>query len=223
MLDIRCYLKYTFLAFLTILIITVGYPVVKSWIIRPEVSYINSKPIDVLADPIQTGDDLPGNIKITRRGGSYSLNTVARYRISGKVVSKNNYRSGWESSLSPMDLAIVWNVLAVGNNSKSIRFRQVHRWVKYRLKKDSPYSISFINRNSSNNHIIPSNSNVRAALNRVRKNDIIELQGYLVNVNGTYRNRRVSWRTSLTRTDTGSGACEIIYVTSVKRGDKVFE
>jgi len=43
-------------------------------------------------------------------------------------------------------------------------------------------------------------------------NDHIKLIGYLVKVNfdnGT-------WESSLTRTDTGNGACEIMYVTDVE-------
>jgi hypothetical protein len=44
---------------------------------------------------------------------------------------------------------------------------------------------------------------------KVREGDVIVLQGYLVDVDHDSGWR---WRTSMNRTDTGAGACEIVFV-----------
>jgi hypothetical protein len=42
-------------------------------------------------------------------------------------------------------------------------------------------------------------------------NDLVELEGYLVYVKGD----NFTWNSSLTRNDTGDGACEVLYVEKI--------
>jgi hypothetical protein len=62
-------------------------------------------------------------------------------------------------------------------------------------------------------HLIPSTSRVRDRLEDVRPGNVVRLRGYLVSVSGP---NGYTWRSSLTRTDTGAGACELFYVESVE-------
>ena len=62
--------------------------------------------------------------------------------------------------------------------------------------------------------MIPKNDRIATQLMRLRVGDYVELAGYLVQAHfetGT-------WTSSLTRSDTGDGACEILYVTRVSVG-----
>ncbi|MEI9898720.1 MAG: hypothetical protein WDN28_33905 [Chthoniobacter sp.] len=43
--------------------------------------------------------------------------------------------------------------------------------------------------------------------------EIVTMQGYLVNAGKT---GGIDWTTSLSRIDTGNGACEVIYVTGIQ-------
>ncbi len=61
-------------------------------------------------------------------------------------------------------------------------------------------------------HMIPAADSVERSLMKLREGDIIVLQGYLVDVD---HESGWKWRTSLSRSDTGAGACEIVYVESV--------
>jgi hypothetical protein len=63
--------------------------------------------------------------------------------------------------------------------------------------------------------MIPATASVERSLMKLRQGDIIELQGYLVDVDHDSGWR---WRTSMTRTDIGAGACEIVYVESIAVG-----
>ncbi|MFH0863216.1 MAG: hypothetical protein V1875_09355 [Candidatus Altiarchaeota archaeon] len=52
--------------------------------------------------------------------------------------------------------------------------------------------------------------------------ELVALEGYLVDVDGKTDSRVVWWRTSLGRGDAASGACEIFYVKKVTLGDKIY-
>ena len=70
-----------------------------------------------------------------------------------------------------------------------------------------PLTKSEITKSSANTHIIPANEDVEYTLKKIRKGNLIHLEGFLVNIDkGDYY-----WRTSTKRTDTGNGACEIVY------------
>ncbi len=63
-------------------------------------------------------------------------------------------------------------------------------------------------------HLIPANDEVeRVMKNETRKGSIVRFSGYLVSISAGDGWR---WRSSLTRKDTGSGACELVWVKQMK-------
>ena len=67
-----------------------------------------------------------------------------------------------------------------------------------------------ITRSATNAHLIPADDAIRAALFSMSPGSVVEIRGLLVNAkaeDGFY------WNSSLSRTDSGAGACELIYVT----------
>ncbi len=83
----------------------------------------------------------------------------------------------------------------------------------YYWRTDSwPLSRQEIERHSANWHVIAGSEAVRAILGRLRTGSIVELQGQLVDVEG----REGDMRTSLSRRDTGAGACEILLASSAR-------
>ncbi|HTQ30490.1 MAG TPA: hypothetical protein VMI53_04715, partial [Opitutaceae bacterium] len=69
-------------------------------------------------------------------------------------------------------------------------------------------------RHSANTHCLPADDLVRDQLLAVRYHDLVTLEGYLVEVS---RPDGYHWRSSLTRDDTGAGACEVMWITQVSR------
>jgi hypothetical protein len=63
--------------------------------------------------------------------------------------------------------------------------------------------------NSANMHMVPASDEVHEVLGDVREGHVVHLRGYLVNIRGQ---DGWHWNTSLQRTDTGNGACELIWV-----------
>jgi len=60
-------------------------------------------------------------------------------------------------------------------------------------------------------HMIPADDLVRRSLERIRQGQLVHLKGFLVDASGP---NGFQWRTSMTRDDTGAGACELVYVES---------
>ena len=57
--------------------------------------------------------------------------------------------------------------------------------------------------------MIPANDKIEKKLKKLDRDDLIYLEGYLVKID---RPDGWHWQSSLTRDDTGAGACEVIWV-----------
>jgi hypothetical protein len=66
---------------------------------------------------------------------------------------------------------------------------------------------------SANTHCLPADAAVRALLLAVKRHELVTLDGYLVEVTAA---DGYHWRSSLTRDDTGGGACEVMWITSLE-------
>jgi hypothetical protein len=190
---------------------------------KPHLSGTETGEIDISRDPLQTPHPSAEPIVQEIKNGLLTLTPVAEYRVSGVVVSRKAYDDGWESKISPVDLAIVWGKLAEPEYDKYIEYWQNNRWYFFRYKGGSPFDHSFVVTHSGNHHTIPANYNVRKALESIQKNDKVILDGYLVNVKGTYGGKAVFWNTSLSRNDTGNGSCEVFYVCKVRIDTEFYE
>ncbi len=189
---------------------------------RPEISYHEYTNID-LSYPEQEMIENPQLININRGKDNYLIVPQAQYRIGAVVRSKRAYRFDRMAKISPFDFALVWGFLADEHFYRQLKITQGGRRYFFRPKKGAQMSVDWIYINSSNNHIIPANDNIRRALRTVRKNDHVLIEGYLVNVTATIKGKSFTWRTSLSREDKGDGACEIIYVKRIKVNYRVYE
>ena len=190
---------------------------------RPKLTGVESDEIDTSQDPIQTAYKADEPITREVKNGHFTLTPVAEYKISGMVVSKEAYSSDWDGKISPVDLAIVWGKLAEPEYDSYISYSQRNRWYFYNYKSGSPFDNSYIISRSGNHHIIPANENVHRAIKTIKEKERVVLEGFLVNIKGTYKEQTVTWNTSLSRTDTGNGSCELFYVSKVRIDTRVYE
>lgn len=189
-----------------------------------EISYasVGDATYEKLADPRQVS--YHGNKAIPYNDGEIRVMIYpkAGYRIYAQVMSKKWYMLGWESKLSPYDLALAWNKLMLPEFQNGIHYSQGNRWYYYRYDNGYPLQGSYIQSHSSNHHIIPANDELKKALDRVGKGDKIYMEGFLVYIEGTYKGNTVWWRSSLSRNDSGNGACEILYLTKAIIDDQLY-
>ena len=154
---------------------------------------------------------LSGEIQLSAGGTEFVLDKRASYRVAARVLSRERYFWGWRSHLSPLDLALGWGYMADARVDRFIEWRQAGRWYFYTWSGDSPYRAQDIQGESSNVHIVPGSSNLRRALLQVDAGDMLELSGALIYARRTHA-ATVEWQSSLTRTDRGAGACELMLV-----------
>lgn len=180
-----------------LLILSVGLPGCRSDVTYPPGQVAPN-------DPVQTRVD---NAPLIRQD-DYLIEPVARFEVEARVLGTERYRTGREADLSPMDLALGWGPMsdqAVLDHISITQFRRFYYWQTKRM----PIPRNDIVRHSSNMHLIPADDEVRKKLLRVRDGEIVRFTGYLVNLRGSDGWR---WSTSTSRTDTGNGACELIWV-----------
>jgi hypothetical protein len=181
------------------------------------------KTIDVSADPLQDMLEADTSVIIKLNKGAFTIKFVADYTLAGVVVCKQRFSHGWDGNIAPYDLTFCWGKLTEEYVRKQVSFSHSGRWYHYRYAEDCPVSNQYIIEHTSNNHIIPASENIRLAIRVIKTNTPVMLQGYLVDINGTYKNNPYWWNTSRVRTDTGAHSCEVFYVTSVQIGKDLYE
>jgi hypothetical protein len=138
----------------------------------------------------------------------YQITPLAMFQVEARVLSTKGYRLDRESELAPIDLALGWGPMSDETILRDIRIGQSNRFYFWRVE-DFPIPRRAIEENSANMHLIPADDEIARRLGRVRKGDIVAIQGYLVSV----ESRAIGhWRSSMTRKDTGDGSCELIWV-----------
>ena len=142
----------------------------------------------------------------------YQLTRRAQFQIRARVLSTEPYYLNRTGDVSPIDLALGWGVMSDQAILDQIKISQSSRWYRTRYELPAPVPESEIISNSSNMHMIPARKSIERKLKKVRIGDIITITGFLVDVD---HDSGWWWRTSMSRTDTGDGACEIVYVESL--------
>lgn len=147
------------------------------------------------------------------------LEPKARYRIAARVLSRERYYLGWGASVAPLDLALGWGELSDPAFDTQVEWHQGARWYFWNWRVVSPLDNQAVALQSANVHVVPATENLKRALLALDAGDVVQLRGYLVNIQGPDGQR---WRTSLARTDTGGGSCELLYTTELITDDTVY-
>ena len=212
-----------------------------------EIIDINKAPVQVDIDNQYYGKSF--KYKTLENHGSYSLEKMAVYSVSGLLVDKNyffwsNYipnRRNLFSSIALIDIGLVWQDMANKDIRSCITYVSAKNSYGRALwpiikRNNKCYAIldqyskklgSYHNvwNKMSHTHVIPANASIMHALLFAPKNKPLKMEGYLVDV---YVDGKAVVMTSLSRDDTnknarGGGACETMYVVKVQVGNKIYE
>ena len=159
----------------------------------------------VAASPVQLplGERLPHLSKPGHR-----VTPLERFSLEARVLGTERYWFDRGAELAPVDLALGWGPMSDSAVLDQISMNQTGRFYFWHVPQ-FPIPRQDIEVNSANMHMIPANPEVERALKDVRVGQIVRVSGYLVEIVGDDGWR---WRSSLTRTDTGNGACELVWV-----------
>ena len=145
------------------------------------------------------------------------LQPRATYQITGYAAETSRKLLDQWDFLVPMDLALVWGPIADPAVLSHLKFHLSERYVSYWYDAGSPsFAVGKLPSHIANNHLIPASEEVAEALARVAIGDLVTFQGKLVDLEIQDADGRQVFRarTSLSRDDVGSGACEIVWVES---------
>jgi hypothetical protein len=146
--------------------------------------------------------------------GEFGLEPLAGFDITARVLAREDYRFDRGAALSPVDFALGWERMADPAIYERLNIRQSGRWYHYSWGSDGPpIPADEIMRSSANMHMIPGSPAVETALARVEQGQWVRLRGWLVEAHGS---DGYTWRSSLTRGDSGDGACEVVLVCAVE-------
>jgi hypothetical protein len=153
------------------------------------------------------------------KGVQYRIQPKFSYDLYGLVVSLHDSDSWWDYAhrewgdhVNVVDFCVVW-----GENIRRDAYRALSYWNDQWtcwMKADSAETWhAFDGTALSNNHLVTADPAVARELRKVRIGDEVHFSGYLVDYsvmrNGAPDGLRVS---STVRTDTGQGACEVVFV-----------
>jgi hypothetical protein len=137
----------------------------------------------------------------------YTYTPLATFSIRALVLHRKDY-SDQGSDVAPVDFAVGWGAMSNQSVIDEFDISQTSRFYLWRAKQ-LPIPINEVTCSSTNIHIIPANDEVRDQIDDVCRGSIVNMSGYLVRVSGE---EGFGWESSLSRTDTGNRACELLWV-----------
>ncbi len=140
----------------------------------------------------------------------YDVHALARFEVEARVLSAEHYRWDRESDLSPVDLALGWGPMSSNEVLDTLDISQYGRFFFYSWPSGGPkIALGEIIRHASNMHMVPLDGPTRATLLAARRGNLVHLKGWLIEAHGKDGWR---WRSSMSRSDSGGGACEVVLV-----------
>lgn len=162
------------------------------------------------ASPLQGRTNaLPETFQL-KNGAAHPLATFA---VEGRVLGRKDYESDREARFAPTDIAFGWSRMRDPAVISKLNITQSSRWYRYNWSGDPPIPVNEIVRSSANMHMIPANEQIAKALGNAQRSDIVRVDGFLVSVED---GKGWRWQSSMTREDSGAGACEVVYVCRVR-------
>jgi hypothetical protein len=171
----------------------------------------------VADEPRQTPVDEPA-FTTHANDVDYIVRPKYRYELTGLVVSFKRFSQDyglhkrWNDFINVADVCVVW-----GENATDVDLNAFDFW-------NGEFTCTFSTRNEtawrrfdknklSNNHLITDSPRVREVIDELSVGDQVRFSGWLAEYGepgGPFRS------TSTTRTDTGDGACETVYVADME-------
>jgi len=145
--------------------------------------------------------------------GRWRLTPRARYDITARILSREDYHFDSLADLIPEDLTLGWGPMSDNRVLRAFEITQGARFYTWVPKQALPIPRQAVIEHSANTHVIPADAGVRRQLKGLRVGQVVHLTGFLVNAvrdDGAYIN------TSLTRSDSGPGSCEVVLVEQVE-------
>jgi hypothetical protein len=146
--------------------------------------------------------------------GNFTLKPLAHLALDARLLHRKIYRYDRQSSLASIDLALGWGPMSDQRVLDRVNITQSMRFYWFEYKMPPPISKDEIISHSTNMHIIPSSPAIASRCKSLRTGALVHFEGDLVEAIAP---DQPPWRSSLSRTDTGNGACELIWLKEISQ------
>jgi hypothetical protein len=168
-----------------------------------------------LSEPAQTPTSSKP-FQVESQGVTYTIDPLFDYALDGVVVSLHDsdaftdvyHFKDWKDFLNIRDLCVVWDPNVGSGVFRAMDYHNT-TWTCWIAGLDGSASAAFARDALSNNHLLSHDPRVQAAIRSARRGDQIHFRGLLASYSHAGGFHRGS---STTRTDTGNGACETVFV-----------
>lgn len=139
-----------------------------------------------------------------------SISVLQPFQGNFRILGSKIYHNDEQAKFSPIDYAVSWGLFAQPEIARHISVKQYDRYLNWKIAK-LPVPAEQAMQMVSNMHIIPANPEIAQQIKQVKRGDLVYLKGDLVEI----KDKDLVWKSSLTPTDTGDGACELFRVQSI--------
>ncbi|ENW06588.1 MULTISPECIES: hypothetical protein [Acinetobacter] len=140
-----------------------------------------------------------------------SISVLKPFDGNFRILGSKVYHDDEQAKFSPIDYAVSLGLFAEPDIARTISVRQYDRYLNWNMKK-LPVPPDQALKLVSNMHIIPANPEIAKQIKQVKRGDLVNLKGELVEV----RDKDLVWTSSLTPGGVGDGACELFRVNSIE-------
>ena len=134
---------------------------------------------------------------------------LATYEITARLLHRERYRWDGMSDISPVDFGVGWHRMSDQAVIDACQFSNNGRYLTFQ-SRDSVIDPT----STANMHMLPANDDVRKHLLDLKVGEVFFASGHLVCIERPGMN---PWSSSLSREDTGMGACEIMWVNEIRK------
>jgi hypothetical protein len=139
----------------------------------------------------------------------FNLKPLAHFALDARVLHRKIYRYDRQAALVPVDLALGWGPMSDQRVLDQLTITQSMRFYWFEYKMPPPIAQEEIIAHSTNLHVIPATPEIASRCKSLRAGALVHLSGDLVEATAPGFG---AWKSSLSRTDTGNGACELMWV-----------
>jgi hypothetical protein len=182
------------------------------WWLWPERALRHPPGVIVAIPPIQTKVEP----RVLAEFKGYRIQAQAAYLLQARVLRTKRYY-GQGGDLVPYDVALAWGPMSDQRVLDRLKISQTNRFFFYWWQDAPPIPPAAMESHAANVHVISADKPVAKAVSSLRGGQIVTMKGYLVNVS---KADGFHWNSSLTRDDSGNGACELFYVEAIRISDR---
>lgn len=132
-----------------------------------------------------------------------------------RILGSKEYTDDAQARFSPIDYAVTRGIFTEPEIARQISINQYDRFLNWKMARP-PIPPKLATQLVSNMHIIPGNPEIAKVIKNVKRGDLVQIQGELVQINS----KNLVWKSALDWNGVGDGACKLIRVDSIRWVEK---